>query len=114
MSYPFLTLDDNTEITHSELFPDGSVKVTVEKPVYRDFHSATCILPSYEWRDVRGFTDVELDGFRKMIANGIAPDLIRYYEQLSRSVLVPTGRDIELIRYPVFLLHKSGDSQSGG
>ena len=69
MFYPFLTLDDNTEITHSELFPDGSVKVTVERPVYRDFHSATCILPSYEWRDIRGFTDVESDEFRKMIAN---------------------------------------------
>ncbi len=69
MSYPFLTLDDNTEITHSELLSDGSVRVTVEKPVYRDFHTATCVLPSYEWQDVRGFTDGELDGFRKMIAN---------------------------------------------
>lgn len=48
MSYPFLTLDDNTEITHLELLSDGSVKVTVERPVYRDFHSATCMLPSYE------------------------------------------------------------------
>ena len=43
MSYPFITLDDNTEITHSELLSDGSVKVTVERPVLRDFHSATCI-----------------------------------------------------------------------
>ncbi len=79
MSYPFLTLDDNTEITHSEMLSDGSVKVTVERPVYRDFHSATCMLPSYEWRDVRGFTDEELEGFRRMIAS--SAHLIMRYAQ---------------------------------
>ena len=29
MMYPYLTLNDDTEITHSELRPDGRVKVTV-------------------------------------------------------------------------------------
>ena len=32
MKYPFLTLDDNTEIVHSEILPDGKVQVYVEKP----------------------------------------------------------------------------------
>ena len=32
MMYPFLTLDDGTEIVHSERKPDGRVKVYVEKP----------------------------------------------------------------------------------
>lgn len=32
MMYPFLTLDDETEITHSDVLPDGTVKVYVEKP----------------------------------------------------------------------------------
>ena len=32
MMYPFLTLDDQTEIVHSQLLDDGSVKVYVEKP----------------------------------------------------------------------------------
>lgn len=27
MMYPFLTLDDNTEIVHSEMLSDGRVKV---------------------------------------------------------------------------------------
>ena len=27
MMYPFLTLDDETEITHSDVLPDGTVKV---------------------------------------------------------------------------------------
>ena len=32
MMYPFLTLDDQTEIVHSKLLEDGSVKVYIEKP----------------------------------------------------------------------------------
>jgi len=27
MMYPYMTLNDETEITHSELLPDGQVKV---------------------------------------------------------------------------------------
>ena len=48
MMYPFLTLDDQTEIVHSEMKPDGRVKVYVEKPDEKDFfHNAVCWLPGY-------------------------------------------------------------------
>ena len=30
MMYPFMTLNDDTEITHSEMKPDGRVKVYIE------------------------------------------------------------------------------------
>ena len=41
--YPYLTLDDETEIVHSEMLPDNSVKVYIEKPDEADgFHYATC------------------------------------------------------------------------
>ena len=51
MMYPFLTLDDQTEIVHSQLLDDGSVKVYVEKPDEKDcFHYATCFLPEYRWK----------------------------------------------------------------
>lgn len=33
MMYPFLTLDDNTEIVHSEMLPDKRVKVYIENPM---------------------------------------------------------------------------------
>ena len=33
MMYPFLTLNDDTEITHSEMKPDGQVKVYIETPL---------------------------------------------------------------------------------
>ena len=39
MMYPFMTLDDQTEIVHSEMREDGSVKVYMERPDQKDcFH----------------------------------------------------------------------------
>ena len=32
MMYPFMTLDDDTEIVHSDMLPDGRVKVYIERP----------------------------------------------------------------------------------
>ena len=32
MMFPYLTLNDETEITHSEMKPDGRVKVYIETP----------------------------------------------------------------------------------
>ena len=32
MMYPYMTLNDDTEITHSEMYPDGKVKVYIETP----------------------------------------------------------------------------------
>ena len=41
MMYPYLTLDEDTEIVHSEMDENGSVKVYVEKADKTDgFHSA--------------------------------------------------------------------------
>lgn len=66
--YPFLTLDDDTEIVHSEMKPDGKVKVYLEKPDEKDcFHYATCWLPAYKWEDVFGFSEKELERFQKII-----------------------------------------------
>ena len=57
MMYPFMTLDDNTEVVHSEMLPDHRVKVYFEKPDAKDcFHSAVCYLPDYKWEDINGFT----------------------------------------------------------
>ena len=68
MMYPFLTLDDSAEIVHSEMRPDGTVKVYVEKPDAQDgFHSAVCILPGYQWQDITGFRPAELDRYDEVI-----------------------------------------------
>lgn len=68
MMYPFLTLDDNTEIVHSEMLADGRVKVYIEKPDAKDgFHSAICYLPAYDWQDVFGFMPEDIDRYQKII-----------------------------------------------
>ena len=68
MMYPFMTLDDNAEIVHSEMGKDGCVKVYIEKPDAKDgFHYATCYLPSYTWEDVFGFSDEEINRYKKVI-----------------------------------------------
>lgn len=70
MMYPFMTLDDQTEIVHSEMRSDGTVKVYMEKPDAKDcFHSASCILPSYSWQDVEGFTQEEIARYQQVIVS---------------------------------------------
>lgn len=68
MMYPFLTLDDQTEIVHSEMREDGTVKVYMEKPDEKDcFHYATCYLPEYRWSDVFGFAENEMNRLHEVI-----------------------------------------------
>lgn len=67
MMYPFMTLDDETEIVHSELKEDGTIKVYIEKPVYGGFHSAECYLPNYEWKNIRGFNNHEMKYYTEFI-----------------------------------------------
>ncbi len=68
--YPFLTLDDDTEITHSEMFPDGRVKVYIETPDEADgFHNATCYLPEYRWDTIHGYSETELERLKTLVRN---------------------------------------------
>ncbi len=68
MVYPFMTLEDNTEITHTEMLTDGRVKVYVETPDAKDcFHSLVCWLPSYQIEDVRGYSDKEVGKYVEFI-----------------------------------------------
>ena len=68
MMYPFMTLDDQTEIVHSEMKADGSVKVYMERPDEKDcFHHATCHLPEYKWEDIFGFSEEEIERLKNVI-----------------------------------------------
>lgn len=68
MMYPFMTLDDNTEIVHSEMKEDGRVKVYLERPDAKDcFHHAACWLPDYTWEDVSGFSAGDMERFQEVI-----------------------------------------------
>lgn len=70
MMYPFMTLNDGSEIVHSETRPDGRVKVYIEKPDEKDcFHHVTCYLPDYTWEDSFGFTDEELARYKEIVSS---------------------------------------------
>ena len=60
MLYPYMTFADNTEVTHSRLSDDGSVKVYFEKAVHGGFKHATCILPNYSWIDIEGYSSEDI------------------------------------------------------
>lgn len=67
MMYRFMTLDDKTEINHSECDKEGNVRVYVEKPVFQGFKSAECSIPSFEWKMNDGFSDEELGKLNEYI-----------------------------------------------
>lgn len=70
MMYPYMTLNDDTEITHSEMLPDGRVKVYIETPDLKDgFHNATCYLPDYSWEEISGYSETEMDYFKELVRN---------------------------------------------
>ena len=70
MMYPFMTLNDETEIVHSEMKKDGRVKVYIEKPDEKDgFHHATCWLPDYTLEDVVGFDAADISRYREVIVS---------------------------------------------
>ena len=70
MMYPFMTLNDDTEITHSEMREDGRVKVYIETPDENDgFHNAVCWLPDYTWEQINGYSESQMQYFRELLRN---------------------------------------------
>ena len=70
MMYGYMTLSDETGIAHSEMKPDGKVKVYIETPDEKDgFHHAVCWLPGYDWESVDGYTETEMAFFREFVRN---------------------------------------------
>ena len=80
MMYPFMTLNDDTEITHSEMKADGKVKVYIETPdEFGGFHNATCWLPDYKWEDIEGYSDTEMAYFKQPLVRNNAHLIIEFY-----------------------------------
>ena len=79
MMYKFMTLDDSTEVVHSEAYDQNGmemVKVYFEKPVQGDFESAECYLPTYEWKNIEGFTEDRISYFTEFLKS-VAHIIIR-------------------------------------
>lgn len=73
MMYPYMTLEDGTEVTCSQIIPQediDTVLVHFERPNAEGFDSARCKLPSYEWTSWEGtFSNDELRGFEEYLRN---------------------------------------------
>lgn len=68
MMYPFMTLNDDTEITHSDMLSDGRVKVYIETPDEEYcFRHATCYLPEYKWEDIFHYSEKEIQHFQEIV-----------------------------------------------
>ena len=72
MKCPFMTMPDNTEITHSSIYEEDDVekvKVYIERPINDGFINATCTLPEYIWQN-NGFSDKDIKEFQEIIEKG--------------------------------------------
>ena len=67
MMYPFMTLEDGTEVVHSEVRDNGTIKVNFEKPTIGGFYSAFCVLPQFTWNEVDGFSSGDIDRFQNFL-----------------------------------------------
>ena len=82
MMYPYITLADDTLITHSHLLIDGeklSVEIHFERPRPYGFDMARCVLPSYKWIIRDGYTDEEINKFERLLQDG-AHTFLKYAE----------------------------------
>lgn len=68
MMYPFMTLNDETEIVYSDRKEDGTVKIYLETPDEKDgFHNMTCYLPSFEIKEVNGYSIKQVEAFMEIV-----------------------------------------------
>ncbi len=71
MIYSYMTLPDNTEITHTELKNDGTVIVYAETPDEKNgFNHIECKLPGYEWSENIGYSAEKLAEIKDIIESG--------------------------------------------
>lgn len=68
MMYLFMTLNDETEIVYSDRKEDGTVKIYLETPDEKDgFHNMTCYLPSFEIKEVNGYSTKQVEAFMEIV-----------------------------------------------
>ena len=69
MLYPFMTLNDNTEIVHSEIL-ENSGKEEVEVRIENQFRAAFIPPPAiseYRWENIQGFSQEDIHYFQELL-----------------------------------------------
>lgn len=84
MYYSYAELEDGTQVAYSEVLDDGTVELSVERPVELGFDSAHCVLPAFIWSNVEGFDDAQMERLNKFVHNN-APLILRLAQEKSKS-----------------------------
>ena len=69
MFWDYIQLPDETQVAYSDVREDGTLEVRVERPSDMGFDSARCMLPSFTWSDVQGFSDEEMGNLDHLVRN---------------------------------------------
>lgn len=77
MMWEYVRLEDDTQISYSDLRDDNTVLVVIERPRDWGFDTASCLLPAYLWSDIDGFSDEELSELDSFVHNN-APLILRF------------------------------------
>lgn len=83
MMYPYITLADETDITHSQILERDDtqeIEVHFERATEQGFDSARCVLPAYHWKFKEGFSEEEIAFFEEFLRHN-AHLLYRYAAQ---------------------------------
>lgn len=84
MFYDYAELQDATQIAYSNVLEDGTVQVSVERPVELGFDSAICALPAFEWSKVEGFTQQDMKRINDFV-HANAPLILRLAREASKT-----------------------------
>lgn len=82
MFYGYVKLEDETQFTYSELREDQTVLVGVERPTDMGFDSAECLLPSFRWGKIKGFSKEDIAWLDTFVRNN-APLIMRLAREKS-------------------------------
>ena len=84
MFYEYVELSDGTQIAYSNVLKDDTVEVSIERPVELGFNSARCVLPSFEWTNIEGFSEEEVTALDAFVHRN-APLILRLAREVSRT-----------------------------
>lgn len=84
MLYNYIKLADETQIAYSNIQDDNTVQIAVERPVDGGFDAACCLLPSYRWTSVEGFTQKEIDDLSDLLQHN-APLIFRLAREATKA-----------------------------
>ena len=72
MMWEYVRLEDDTQISYSDVKDDNTVEVVVERPRDWGFDTAKCLLPAFRWTLNDGFSDGELGSLDDFVRNNAA------------------------------------------